>query len=161
MVLLLLLLFPGGLVAAFAFTGYAVGSLGRVGLRAADRTVWLRSTAALVAAVASLLYTWGLLHLVGAAVEAAEGGTDSAPLSDCVAPGQEERASTVVDHTVSYVPLRLVCETSGGGDFTSDTVPGYVNPGVLALALTAAGVAVGAEALAVGRRHRVGQNGER
>ncbi|MFF8192280.1 hypothetical protein ACF05L_15795 [Streptomyces bobili] len=55
-------------------------------------------------------------------------------------PGQEERASTVVDYTVSYVPLRFVCETSGGGSYASDTVPDYVNPGVLVLALTAAGV---------------------
>ncbi|MFD5265462.1 hypothetical protein [Streptomyces sp. NPDC058335] len=142
MVLLLLLIFPGGLIAAFAFTGYAFGSLGRVGLRAADRTVWLRGAAALVAAVASLLYTWGLLHLVGAVVEAAEDGTESAPLSDCVPSGQEERASTVVDYTVSYVPLRFVCETSDGGSYTSDTVPDYVNPGVLVLGLTAAGVAL-------------------
>ncbi|MFF8319072.1 hypothetical protein ACF06V_18110 [Streptomyces bobili] len=142
MVPLLILVFPGCLIAAFAFTGYAFGSLGRVGLGAADRTVWLRSAAGLIAAVASLLYTWGLLYVVGAVVEAAEGGTESAPVVDCVTPGQEERASTVVDYTVSYVPLGFVCETYSGGSYTSDTVPDYVNPGVLVLALTAAGMAL-------------------
>ncbi|MCF4138857.1 hypothetical protein L1856_22130 [Streptomyces sp. Tue 6430] len=86
MALLLLLVVPGGLVAAFAFTGYAVGSLGRTGLRAADRTVWLRSAAALVAAVAALLYTWGLLHVVAAVAETWEGGTESAPLPPCLTP---------------------------------------------------------------------------
>ncbi|MFE9678329.1 hypothetical protein ACFYO5_30205 [Streptomyces sp. NPDC006259] len=154
MAYLLLLIVPGGLVAAFAFTGYAVGSLGRVGPRSADRTAWFRSTAALAAAAAALLYTWGLLHVVGATVETWEGGTGSAPLPPCLTPGQEERASHVVDHTVSYVPLRFVCETSGGGSYRSDTVPGYVNPGVLALALAAAGMAGGGKALAAARRHR-------
>ncbi|MFF9059958.1 hypothetical protein ACF09K_14900 [Streptomyces sp. NPDC014882] len=146
MALLLLLVVPGGLVAAFAFTGHAVGSLGRTGLRAAGRAVWLSSAAALVAAVAALLYTWGLLHVVAAVTETWEGGTESAPLPPCLTPGGEERASRVVGHTVSYVPLGFVCETSGGGSYTSDTVPAYVNPGVLVLALTAAGVAAGARA---------------
>ncbi|MFJ4694043.1 hypothetical protein [Streptomyces sp. NPDC088766] len=158
MALLLLLIVPAGPVAAFAFTGYAVGSLGRVGLRAADRTAWLRSAAALAAAVAALLYTWGLLHVVAAVAETWEGGTESAPLPPCLTPGREERASHVVDHTVSYVPLGFVCETSGGGSYRSDTVPAYVNPGVLVLALTAAGVGAGARAMGgtAARRHRPG-----
>jgi hypothetical protein len=146
MVFLLLLLIPAGLVVPFALAGYGFGTLGRVGLRRADRQVWLRSVAALLGAVAAALYTWGLLLVTGAVLDAEDGGTDSSPLRPCRTPGQWERALSVVDYTVDYVPLRFVCETKGGGTYSAESVPGYVNPAVLGFALAAA-VCVGAAAL--------------
>ncbi len=55
-----------------------------------------------------------------------------------------ELAGRVVDYSVSYLPLRFSCETADGGAYDSADIPGYVNPGVAALALTAAASAVAA-----------------
>ncbi|WKX69382.1 hypothetical protein [Streptomyces sp. XD-27] len=104
MVFLLLLFIPAGLVASFAFVGYGFGTLGRVGIRRADREVRLRSLAALLGAAAAALYTWGLLHVAGAVLEAEDGGTGSSPLRPCRTPGGEERTLSVVDYTVDYMP---------------------------------------------------------
>ncbi|MGW1490559.1 hypothetical protein [Streptomyces sp. NPDC002402] len=151
MVMQLLLFIPVGLVAAFAFVGYGFGSLGRAGHRRAGREVWLRSLAAILGAVAAALYTWGLLHVAGAVLDAEDGGADSSPLRPCRTPGQWERALRVVDYTVDYVPLRFVCETKGGGSYAAESVPGYVNPAVLSSVLAAAACA-GAAALESKRR---------
>ncbi|WP_406270431.1 hypothetical protein OHT93_18665 [Streptomyces sp. NBC_00191] len=151
MVMLLLLFIPVGLVAAFAFVGYGFGSLGRAGHRRAGREVWLRSLAAILGAVAAALYTWGLLHVAGAVLDAEDGGADASPLRPCRTPGQWERALRVVDYTVDYVPLRFVCETKGGGSYAAESVPGYVNPAVLGSVLAAAACA-GAAALESKRR---------
>ncbi|MCH5676980.1 hypothetical protein [Streptomyces gilvus] len=43
----------------------------------------------------------------------------------------------MVDYTVSYVPLQFVCETRGGS-YAAATVPGFLNPAVLGLALASA-----------------------
>ncbi|WP_329532153.1 hypothetical protein OG568_16680 [Streptomyces sp. NBC_01450] len=143
MVYLLLPLLPGGLVAAFAFVGYCFSTLGRIGLRQADRVAWLRVLAALMGAAAAVLYVWGLLHLVGAVMDAEENGTDSAPLRPCRTPGWEEWAQDpgIVDYTVRYLPLRFVCETGDGDSYVTDTVPDYLNPSVLGFALAGAGCA--------------------
>ncbi|KPI03260.1 hypothetical protein OK006_0755 [Actinobacteria bacterium OK006] len=143
MVYLLLLLVPGGLVAASAFVGYCFGTLGRIGPRQADRVVWLRALAALMGAATAVLYVWGLLHLVGAVMDAEENGTDSAPMRPCRTPGWEERAQDpgIVDYTVRYLPIRFVCETEDGDSYVTGAVPGYLNPGVLGFALAGAGCA--------------------
>ncbi|MFD5759287.1 hypothetical protein ACFWIZ_29875 [Streptomyces sp. NPDC127044] len=143
MVYLLLLLVPGGLVAAFAFVGYCFGTLGRIGPRQADRVVWLRVVAALLGAATALLYVWGLVHLVGAVMDVAENGADSAPLRPCRASGWEQRAQDPgsVDYTVRYLPIRFVCETGDGDSHVTDAVPDYLNPGVLGFALAGAGCA--------------------
>ncbi|MDX3849500.1 hypothetical protein [Streptomyces sp. AK02-01A] len=139
MAFLLLLFVPAGLILAFAFAGHGFGTLGRVGLRSADRRVWLRSLAAILGAVAIALYTWGLLHVVGAVMSAADGGADSAPIRSCRTPGWQERtmANMITDYTVNYLPLQFVCETNDGGDYATGAVPGYVNPAVLGFALAA------------------------
>ncbi|WP_327416298.1 hypothetical protein [Streptomyces sp. NBC_01233] len=143
MVLLPLLLLPAAPVVTLGLLGYGFGTLGRPGR--------YRSVAALLGAVAAGFYTWGLLHVAGAVVGAQDGGASSSPLLPCRTPGQEERASKVVDYTVDYVPLRFVCETTGGGRYAAESVPGYVNPAVAGFAL--AGVVCGAApALASGRR---------
>jgi hypothetical protein len=142
--LLILMLIVVGVIVPLV--GYGFGSLGRVGLRRADRRTWLRSIAAILGAVAAILYLGGLLIVLGAVLEAEDGGTDSAPLRPCRTPGQWERALGVVDYTVDFVPLRFVCETQDGGSYDAEAVPGYVNPAVLGFALGSAACA-GASAL--------------
>ncbi|MFF3460500.1 hypothetical protein ACFYXH_40730 [Streptomyces sp. NPDC002730] len=145
MALLLVLVIPAGLISFCTLVGYGLGTLGRVGLRRADRQRWLRSSAALLGAVAAALYTWGLLHVAGSVLDAEDGGTGSSPLRPCRTPGQWERALSVVDYTVDYLPLRFVCETKDGGTYAAESVPGYVNPAVLGFALATA-VSLGAAA---------------
>ncbi|MFI1935726.1 hypothetical protein ACH44C_00790 [Streptomyces purpureus] len=155
MAFLLLFLVPAGLVATLWLAGYGVGSLGRYGLRHAGREVWLRSVAALLGAVAAAMYTWGLLHVTWAVMEAEDGGTNSAPIRPCRTAGWQDRttASMISDYTVSFLPLRFVCRTNDGGRHATDTVPGHVNPSVLTFAMGAA-VCVGVAALGSERRIR-------
>jgi len=96
----------------------------------------LRGLAVLAGTAAVAVYTWGLLHIAGAVLEAEDGGTGSAPLPPC---RSSEQAVHVVDYSVSYVPLSFVCELKDGGGYTAEVVPAYVNPVALGLALTAAG----------------------
>ncbi|MFB7178051.1 hypothetical protein ACFCYI_10140 [Streptomyces sp. NPDC056257] len=143
MALLLLLLVPAAPVVALGLLGYGIGTLGRRG--------WNRNVAALLGAVAAGFHAWGLLHVAGAVVEAEDGGASSSPLPPCRTPGPQERAAKVVDYSVDYVPLRFVCETTGGGSYAAESVPGYVNPTVAGLVLASAVCAV-VPALVSGRR---------
>uniref|UniRef100_A0AAU2JT91 Integral membrane protein n=1 Tax=Streptomyces sp. NBC_00049 TaxID=2903617 RepID=A0AAU2JT91_9ACTN len=133
--LLILFLFLAGLLSAVGLIGYGLATVGRE---------WRRGLTALLGAVAAACYAWGVLHVAGAVLGAEDGGTDSTPLRPCRTPGQEERASQVVDYSVDYVPLRFVCETADGGSYAAERVPGYVNPAVAVLALGAAGAGAAA-----------------
>ncbi|WP_405797378.1 hypothetical protein [Streptomyces sp. NBC_01506] len=130
--MVLLLFLVVGLIAVVGFVGYGLGGLGRVGLRHADTAVWLRSLTALLGGVAAALYTWGLIHVAGAVVEAEDGGTGSSPSPPCRSSPQ---AVHVIGYTVDYIPLRFVCETTESGGFDAKSVPGYVNPAALGFAL--------------------------
>ncbi|WP_020121156.1 hypothetical protein [Streptomyces canus] len=99
----------------------------------------LRGTATLAGAGALAVYVWGLLHLVGAVLEAEDGGTGSAPLPPCRG---NEQVAQVIDYSVGYLPLSFDCETTGGGSYTADVIPAYVNPAAVGLALAAVGCAV-------------------
>ncbi|GAA2628215.1 MULTISPECIES: hypothetical protein [Streptomyces] len=145
MALLLLPLLPILPLLALGLLGYGIATLGR--LR------WHRTLAVLLGACAVGLYAWGLLHVAGAVLAAEDGGAGSSPILPCRTPGQDERASHVVDYTVDYVPLRFVCEMTGGGSYAAESVPGYVNPAVLGFALAAA-VCAGAGAAEARRRAR-------
>lgn len=157
MALLLLLLLPAGPAAFLVLAGRGFGALTRADPGSAGREARLRGLAALLGAVAAALYTWGLLHVAGAVLGAEDGGAESSPLPPCRAPGQEkrvlpgDRAMRVIDYTVDYVPLRFVCQTTGGGSYASGSVPGYVNPAVLGFA-SAALLCAGATALGPERR---------
>ncbi|MFD5005680.1 hypothetical protein ACFWMV_22545 [Streptomyces mutabilis] len=93
---------------------------------------------------AALLYLWGLMCVGFAAMEAEDGGTDSSPLRPCRTGVPPELSGRVIDYDVSYLPLRFSCETVDGEAYDSADVPGYVNPGVAVLALTAVASAVAA-----------------
>ncbi|MFF5479848.1 hypothetical protein ACFY5C_21250 [Streptomyces sp. NPDC012935] len=78
---------------------------------------------------------------------AEDGGTDSSPPPSCRTAGWWERHQQGIEIdgcTVTYLPPGFVRETSDGGRYDNGNVPGYVNPVVLGLALTAAGCAIGA-----------------
>ncbi|MFF0445701.1 hypothetical protein ACFYT4_04625 [Streptomyces sp. NPDC004609] len=145
MAFLLLLFIPAGLVVACTLLGHGLGNLGRFVFRRSAYEVLFRGLAALLGAVAVAVYTWGMLHVSSSVLSAEDGGTDSSPIPSCRTPGWKERteANGIIDYSVDYVPLRFVCETNDGGSYATDSVPGYVNPTVLVLAL-AATVCVGA-----------------
>ncbi|SCD69764.1 hypothetical protein GA0115239_10602 [Streptomyces sp. BpilaLS-43] len=148
----LLLLVPLGIIAVFALAGYGFGALGRVGVRQADRGLRFRCAAAVLGAGAVALYTWGLLHVGGAVLDAEDGGAGSSPMRSCRT-ADEAQWSRSVGYRVDYFPLRFVCETSDGGSYTPDTVPGYIGPAVGAFALAAV-VCGGAAAVESERRTR-------
>ncbi|MEV8538458.1 hypothetical protein [Streptomyces sp. NPDC051572] len=110
----------------------------------------LRKLAIVAGLAAFALYLCGLLHVLGALVQAEDGGADSSPILPCrTTDGQEggpedPRAAQVVDYSVDFVPLRFVCEMTGGGSYVTDTVPGYVNPAVFGLVLAGLGCWVAA-----------------
>ncbi|QFZ73940.1 hypothetical protein GFH48_12395 [Streptomyces fagopyri] len=155
MVLLLLLLLPGGPVACVALARYGFGRLGHPGAGPADGGGRLRGTAALLGAAAVAVYVWGLLHVAGAVLAAEDGGTDSAPVRPCRTPGWQEwaRDPGITGYTVSYLPLRFVCETGDGGRYATGHVPRYVNPAFLCLTVAAVATA-GSAALDAERRAR-------
>ncbi|MFH0518837.1 hypothetical protein ACHBTE_16900 [Streptomyces sp. M41] len=147
MFLLLLLFVVVAVIIAFALCGHGVGALSDRGIRHTGAPGVLRALAALAGAGACALYAWGLLGVAGAVMEAEDGGTDSSPAWACRTPGwaeRHQRGIEIVDHGVSFLPLGFVCETSDGGSYDTGDVPSYVNPGVLGLALAAAGCVVGA-----------------
>ncbi|WP_406126436.1 hypothetical protein OHQ89_31820 [Streptomyces canus] len=113
----------------------------------------LRGFATLAGLVALVVYTWGLLHLAGAILEAEDGGTGSAPLPPCRG---NEQAVHVVDYSVSYLPLSFDCEMQGGGSYPADVIPGYVNPVAVGSALAAVGCAI-ASAYVAELRLRAGE----
>lgn len=151
-----LLLVPAGLLCVLALAGYGLGTLGRSGVRGAGRGVRLKCGAALLGACAAAMYTWGLMHVAGAVIEAEDGGTGSAPLRPCSSPGPDERALQVTGYRVEYVPLSFVCETKDGGSYAAASVPGYVNPAAVGFALGAV-VCAGAAAVELERRAREAQ----
>lgn len=143
MFLVLLLLVLIAVVTAVGLAGHGASVLGSRRARGRAAGAPLHALAAFAGAAAVAMYAWGLLLVAGAEMSS-DGGADSAPAPPCRMPGYEERALHVVGRSVSFLPLGFVCETSDGGDYTSEDVPGYVNPAVAVLALSAAASAVAA-----------------
>jgi hypothetical protein len=153
--LVLLLVVLVAVVSAVALAGHGGSVLAARRTRAPGAATPLHALAAFAGAAALTAYVWGLLHVTGAVMES-NGGAGSAPAPPCRMPGYEDRALHVVDQSVSFLPLGFVCEMSDGDGYTTDDVPGYVNPAVAVLALTGAGSAIAA-GYATERRARAGR----
>ncbi|MET7735143.1 hypothetical protein ABZT02_27810 [Streptomyces sp. NPDC005402] len=85
----------------------------------------LRVFATLAGLVALAVYTWGLLHLIGAVLEAEDGGANSAPLPPCRG---NQQVIQVIDYSVSFLPLSFDCEMTGGGSYRPGGSPGTSIP---------------------------------
>ncbi|MFD5312332.1 hypothetical protein ACFV4X_07275 [Streptomyces ardesiacus] len=117
-----------------------------------------RAVAGAAGGAAVLLYLWGVLCVALAVMSAEDGGADSSPPRPCRTGVSPQLSGTVVGHSASYLPLGLRCETADGGGYDSADVPGYLNPAVAALALTAVGSGVAA-GCATERRVRAAARG--
>lgn len=98
---------------------------------------WWRMAALLACSGALSLHVWGMLHVLGAALQAEDGGAGSSPLGPCREAGAQI-ASHVVGYDIGYLWLRFDCLLSDGGTFTTSVVPGYVSPATALLGVTAA-----------------------
>jgi hypothetical protein len=149
---LLFLITSSALFGVVGLIGYGFSNVARHGIRQLSTRVVLRSLAAFAAAAAGAAYLLGALYIVGAVLEAAEGGTDSAPIRPCRTPGWQDRDASIVGYGVDYLPIRFVCKTNDGGSYAIG--PGYINPAMLGLSLTAVVLAVSAT---LAPEHRVAQ----
>ncbi|MCC3650907.1 hypothetical protein LIX60_05325 [Streptomyces sp. S07_1.15] len=73
------------------------------------------------------LYLWGCLHLLFL--------EDQEQAEECER-RRPEGAPTLVGHRGDFIPLRLICESSNGRDY-SVIIPDYVNPSIAVLMLLA------------------------
>jgi hypothetical protein len=128
------------LAAPVTFLGLLGYAFGRAGAWRTGPAV-MRSLAALLAAAAVCCYGLGLLGLAATALDAEDGGADSAPLIPCRVPGEPHRADHVTGYTVRYVPLRFVCQTSDGHDYAAPGLPGWLTTSAAGLALASAALA--------------------
>ncbi|MCX4462350.1 hypothetical protein OG585_54715 (plasmid) [Streptomyces sp. NBC_01340] len=136
-----LLLCPPAVLAAvvsgLVFLGRALAAAGRGGLAHS-----LRGLAYVIAAGAAAMYAWGILYVAGAALVAEDGGADSSPIRSCRT-GVEERDYRIDDYQIGWVPVRFVCHRSDGTTYDR-AVPGYVNPALAGLVVTAVALAASA-----------------
>jgi hypothetical protein len=143
-----------------AFTALTLVVFGLVTVGSSERRAragWTCGAALLAVSAAVLVYLWGILHLTWAVVEAEDGGTGSSPPMPCREAG-DRVASHVIDYDVGYLPLRFVCRLNDGRSYSSSTVPVYVNPAVVVLALTG-GVLAAETRRRTSRRNAVPANG--
>ena len=116
-----------GLIVAVTLAVYGASSLARNGIRRTDLGVRLRAGAALAGAAAALMYVWGAVHLVRDETMTNQACRDAMPAA---------QAAHLSGVDVSLLPVHLNCYVTGGGSYAA-AVPGYVNPALLGLALTA------------------------
>ncbi|MFE4823794.1 hypothetical protein ACFRFU_47015 [Streptomyces sp. NPDC056704] len=138
--LLCLLAVLVAVVSGVVFLGRGLASVWRGGLARS-----LRGLAYVVAAGAAVMYAWGMLYVAGAALEADDGGADSSPIRPCRT-GVQERDYWIDDYHVWWVPVRFVCHRSDGTTYDRE-VPGYVNPALAGLTVSAVALAVSARSI--------------
>jgi hypothetical protein len=91
----------------------------------------LRSLGLLAGGLALGMYAWGLLHVAGAWLDAADGGTSSSPPPPCRDHLDNERAKLVVGYDLDVIPPGFSCELTDGTSVEISAVPGYVTPATL------------------------------
>ena len=123
-----------GAVAAVVLAVRALSALRKN--RGRPQRGWRRVATLLACSGAVSLYVWGMLHVLGAVMQAEDGGAGSSPLGPCREAG-DQIASHVVGYDVGYVGLSFDCRLSDGGTYTTSAVPGYVNPATALLGVTA------------------------
>lgn len=138
--LLCLLAVLVAVVSGVVFLGRGLARVWRGGLARS-----LRGLAYVVAAGAAVMYAWGMLYVAGAALEADDGGADSSPIRPCRT-GVQERDYWIDDYHVWWVPVRFVCHRSDGTTYDRE-VPGYVNPALAGLTVSAVALAVSARSV--------------
>lgn len=126
LVLLVVLLLA--LAAAVVLAVFGCTTLARDGVRGAGPLRALRACAGLAGAGAACLYAWGVLHLL----TLDETRRDLA-CKEAVGPAH---VLEIDSYRPTYIPLGLGCHVESGTTYSTG-VPGYLNPTVGALALTA------------------------
>ena len=130
------------LAAGAALTAAVVATiLTARGIAALRRRGWRRAAARLAGAAALSVHAWGMLHVLGAVLEAEDGGAGGSPLGPCRAAG-ERNVGQVVGYEVGYGWLSFDCRLSDGGTYATSAVPGWINPAAAGLGVTAVALAV-------------------
>ncbi|NYI77250.1 hypothetical protein [Nocardioides panzhihuensis] len=97
----------------------------------------LRALGLLAGGLALGTYAWGLLHVAGAWLDAADGGTSSSPPPPCRDHLDEARAIQVVGYDLDVVPPGFNCELTDGTSVEIPVVPGYITPAAMVLGAVA------------------------
>ncbi|WP_406021328.1 hypothetical protein OH802_19915 [Nocardioides sp. NBC_00850] len=93
----------------------------------------LRALGLLAGGLALGMYAWGLVHVAGAWLDAADGGTSSSPPPPCRDHLDKARALQVAGYDVDVIPPGFSCELTDGTSVEIPVVPAYVTPAVMAL----------------------------
>jgi hypothetical protein len=93
----------------------------------------LRALGLLAGGLALGTYAWGLFHVAGAWLDAADGGTSSSPPPPCRDHLDKARALQVAGYDLDAIPPGFSCELTDGTSVEIPVVPAYVTPAVMAL----------------------------
>jgi hypothetical protein len=97
----------------------------------------LRALGLLAGGLALGTYAWGLVHVVGAWLDAADGGTSSSPPPPCRDHLDKARALQVAGYDLDVIPPGFSCELVDGTSVEIPIVPPYVTPAVMVLGAVA------------------------
>lgn len=97
----------------------------------------LRAFGLLAGGLALGTYAWGLVHVAGAWLDAADGGTSSSPPPPCRDHLDKARALQVAGYDLDVIPPGFSCELTDGTSVEIPIVPGYVTPAVMVLGAVA------------------------
>ena len=97
----------------------------------------LRALGLLAGGLALGTYAWGLVHVAGAWLDAADGGTSSSPPPPCRDHLDRARALQVVGYDLDVIPPGFSCELTDGTSVGIPIVPAYVTPAAMVLGAVA------------------------
>ncbi|MER7604793.1 hypothetical protein [Nocardioides sp. NPDC127503] len=97
----------------------------------------LRALGLLAGGLALGTYAWGLVHVAGTWMDAADGGTSSSPPPPCRDHLDKARALQVSGYDLDVIPPGFSCELTDGTSVEIPVVPGYITPAVMVLGAVA------------------------